>query len=113
MIALLSSRGTRAALMATVLALGCGLGHAQTSTPSQALQLRSLAATCATCHGTDGKAVEGENMAALAGRSKEDIVTQMLALRDGKRPATVMHQLTKGYTDAQIDAIASYFASKK
>jgi sulfide dehydrogenase cytochrome subunit len=32
--------------------------------------------------------------------------------RDGKRSATVMHQLAKGYTDEQIDAIAAYFAAQ-
>jgi cytochrome c553 len=36
----------------------------------------------------------------------------MRAFRDGKRPATIMHQLAKGYTDAQIDAISGYFASQ-
>jgi cytochrome c553 len=35
------------------------------------------------------------------------------AFRDGKRPATVMHQISKGYTDAQIDAIAGWFAAQK
>ena len=37
----------------------------------------------------------------------------MRAFRDGKRPATVMHQLAKGYSDAQIDALAGYFAAQK
>jgi len=33
--------------------------------------------------------------------------------KDGRRPATVMHQLTKGYTDAQLESIAEYFAAQK
>ena len=37
----------------------------------------------------------------------------MRAFRDGKRPATVMHQIAKGYTDAQIDAMAAWFAAQK
>ena len=41
---------------------------------------------------------------------KAYIVEQMRAFRDGKRPATIMHQLAKGYTDPQIEAIADYFA---
>lgn len=78
-----------------------------------ALHTRSLAATCANCHGTNGKAVQGEVMVALAGQSKDYIVTQMRAFRDGTKPATVMHQLAKGYTVEQIDAIAAYFAAQK
>jgi cytochrome c553 len=49
----------------------------------------------------------------LAGRSKDDIVTQMKAFKSGARPATVMHQLAKGYSDAQIEVIAAYFAAQK
>jgi cytochrome c553 len=36
----------------------------------------------------------------------------MRAFRDGKRPATVMHQIAKGYTDTQIDAIAAWYAAQ-
>ena len=35
---------------------------------------------------------------------------EMKAFRDGKRPATIMHQLAKGYTDPQIELIADYFS---
>jgi cytochrome c553 len=37
----------------------------------------------------------------------------MKAFKDGTRPATVMHQLAKGYTDQQIEQLAAYFAAKK
>ncbi len=80
---------------------------------AQTLNTRALAATCANCHGTNGNAVAGEAMIRLAGLPKEHIVSQLQAFRDGKRPATVMHQLTKGYTNAQIEAIAAYFSSIK
>jgi cytochrome subunit of sulfide dehydrogenase len=86
---------------------------AATSTSAQTLQMRSLAATCANCHGTEGVAVQGDAMARLAGLPKDYIVAQMLAFREGKRPATVMHQITKGYSTEQIEALASYFAAKK
>lgn len=73
---------------------------------------RSLAATCANCHGTDGRSVTKE-VAALAGQPKEFLVSQMKAFQEGKRPATVMHQIAKGYTDAQVDLIAGYLAAQK
>ena len=80
---------------------------------AQQLNIRSLAATCANCHGTNGKAVEGSAVVTLAGLPKDYIVAQMKAYKDGTRPATIMHQLAKGYSDAQIDQIAGYFAAQK
>jgi cytochrome c553 len=73
---------------------------------------RNLAAACAICHGTDGRAVTKE-VIPLAGLPREHIATQMRAFRDGQRPATVMHQIAKGYSDAQIDTLAAWFASQK
>ena len=67
-----------------------------------------LAANCANCHGTNGIAKGA--MPSLAGQQKAFIVEQMKAFRDGKRPATIMHQLAKGYTDPQIEAIADHFS---
>ena len=74
---------------------------------------RNLAAGCAICHGTEGKAAPGAPVIPLAGLPREHIATQMRAFRDGQRPATVMHQIAKGYTDAQIDAMAAWFSSQK
>lgn len=75
------------------------------------LQVRSWAASCANCHGTDGRAELG--MVSLAGTSQEDINKKMLDFKAGRRPATIMHQLANGYTDEQIAAIAAYFAAQK
>jgi cytochrome subunit of sulfide dehydrogenase len=86
--------------------------QAQTS-GVQELNIRSLAATCANCHGTNGKAVEGSAVVTLAGMPKDYIVAQMKAYKAGTRPATIMHQLSKGYSDAQIEQIATYFAAQK
>ena len=76
-----------------------------------ALQARGWAASCANCHGTNGNAQPG--MESLAGASKSDLVRKMQDYKTGRRPATVMHQLAKGDTDEQIEAIAAYFASQK
>jgi cytochrome c553 len=71
---------------------------------------RRLAATCAACHGTDGRSASRE-AASLAGLPRDYIVAQMRAFQEGTRPATVMQQLARGYTDAQIEALATYFAA--
>lgn len=80
---------------------------------AKALHLRALAATCANCHGTQGRAVDAASVPGLAGMPASYIVEQMKAFKAGTRPATVMHQLAKGYNDAQIEAIAGYFAAQK
>lgn len=104
------TRPCRTAATAVLLALPSAL---LAQTPSQTLQLRALAATCANCHGTDGRAVDGAGNVALRGLGKDYIVKQMNAFRDGSRPATVMHQLAKGYTPEQIEQLAAYFAAQK
>jgi sulfide dehydrogenase cytochrome subunit len=73
---------------------------------------RNLAASCAICHGTAGHAAT-KDVIPLAGLAREHIATQMRAFRDGKRPATVMHQIAKGYNDAEIDRLAAWFAARR
>ena len=72
---------------------------------------RNLAAPCANCHGTNGISQGG--FPGLAGEPKAQIVRLMQEFKAGKRPATVMHQLAKGYTDEQIEALAAYFSAQK
>jgi len=87
---------------------------AATPAAAQDVAGRNLAASCAICHGTDGRiATKDSPLIPLAGLPKDHIATQLRAFRDGKRPATVMHQIAKGYTDPQIDAIAAWFAAQK
>ncbi|WP_395669136.1 c-type cytochrome [Rhodoferax sp.] len=88
-------------------ALGLACGFAQ----ADALQVRSLAASCSACHGTNGVAQPG--MESLAGKSKDDLLTKLLDYKTGKKPATLMHQLAKGYTDEQLEQMAGYFAALK
>ena len=87
-----------------------GLAAAQ---DAQALHVASLAATCANCHGTQGRAAEGSAVPGLAGVPREQTVAQLKAFKAGTRPATIMHQLAKGYSDAQIEQLATYFAAQK
>lgn len=72
---------------------------------------RNLAAACANCHGTNG--VSRAGIPSLAGRERSDLAQQMRAFKSGKRPATVMHQIARGYGDEQIEAIAAYFSARK
>ena len=99
-------------LSAVALTLGMfATAHAQDKTTQ--LHNRATAAMCANCHGTDGRTTEGSAIPALAGMPKDYMVLQMKAFKEGTRPATVMHQLSKGLTDAQVNSIATYYASLK
>ena len=80
--------------------------------PAASQEARYLAANCANCHGTDGRSAGGGGMPGLAGLSRAYFVEQMNAFRAGARPATIMHQISKGYTDAQIAALADFFAAQ-
>lgn len=76
-----------------------------------ALLARNLAATCANCHGTDGRA-RGE-MKPLAGMPAPKLLAMLADFKSGAQPATIMHQIAKGYTDAQLKLVADYFAAQK
>jgi cytochrome c553 len=96
----------RIALSAT-LAL-CAAGT-QAQTPD--LQARAWAASCAACHGTQGQSQGG--IPSIAGVDKATLLDKLKAYRDGKLPAAVMHQHAKGYTDAELDRLATHFAAQK
>ena len=95
-----------AALAASLLALAA---HAQ---PDR-LYLRTLAANCAQCHGTDGHAAPGSALPSIAGMPRDYLATQLKAFKAGTRPATVMQQLARGYSDTQLEALAAWFAGQK
>ena len=96
----------RAPALAVLLALAAPICNAQDASLG-----RNLAATCANCHGTNGVSRGGTG--SLAGQSKDDIVGQMQAYKTGTTPGTIMPQLAKGYTDAQIELAAGWFAAQK
>jgi len=89
--------------------LACGLSGTPTAQPAD--QVRLLASNCANCHGTDGHSQGG--LPALAGLARPYLIQQLQDFKSGRRPATIMQQLSKGYTDAEIDALAGYFSSLK
>jgi cytochrome subunit of sulfide dehydrogenase len=96
-------------ILAAGLALAAVASWAQ-QPPSEATVARSLAASCANCHGTNG-AARGD-MKPLAGMSAAKIIATLGDFKSGAQPATIMHQIAKGYTDEQIRLIANYLAAQ-
>jgi cytochrome c553 len=80
---------------------------------AQDLYQRSLAATCANCHGTDGKGQENASMPKIDQLTSEQLLTQLKAFKSGARTGTIMPQLAKGYTDEQMQTIADYLGKKQ
>lgn len=78
---------------------------------AQVNQIKVWAAACANCHGTNGKAEPGNE--SLAGKDKDELLQKLLDFKSGRKPATLMHQLSKGYTDEQLAQLAAYFAAQK
>lgn len=91
--------------------LAAGLLGVATLAQAQVDQVKVWAAACANCHGTNGHAQPG--MEALAGKDKDEMLQKLLDFKNGRKPATLMHQLAKGYTDDELRAISAYFAAQK
>lgn len=71
----------------------------------------AMAWQCAPCHGTNGQEFL-EAMPPLAGMPVEQFTRAMLAYRDGTRPAVIMDRVARGFTDAEIDAMAAWFVKQ-
>ena len=92
------------ALLASSAGLAQASGLPQTPPPY-------FAANCANCHGTDGKSAAA--IPGIAGKDKAWLEEVLKAYKQGTRPATIMHQLAKGYTDEEIAILADYFSRQK
>lgn len=85
-----------------LLLAGLGVGGpalAQSQSPDP-LQGRNWAAGCTGCHASDW----------LSGR--DALYATLLDFKSGRRPATVMQQLSRGYDDEQLRAIADHFSGR-
>jgi sulfide dehydrogenase cytochrome subunit len=92
-------------------ALACAVA-ALLSGPAAASGPAPLAAEgCLGCHGPEGRGATG--IAALAGRDREELMAIMTAFRANERPGTIMGRIARGYTDAEIAAVAEHFAGQR
>jgi|GEM_PF-1007041 len=94
---------------------GPAAGSAGTAPPSPALNPNPVPAsvmahTCAACHGTNGQ-LGDEAFKPLAGMPVQQFVRTMIDFREGRRPATLMGHVAKGFTDADLQAMGEFFAA--
>ena len=90
--------------------MSTGICHAQSDATK--LYQRGLAATCANCHGTDGKGVVDGGMPLINNLTSEQMLSQLKAFKSGAREGTIMPQLAKGYSDEQLEIIANQLGKK-
>ncbi len=69
------------------------------------------AASCTGCHAA--AAMIETRVPRIAGRPAADIVAAMDAFRSGQKPATVMDRIAKGFTEAEIRAIAEWLGAQR
>lgn len=79
--------------------------------PPALAQAPLAAEGCLGCHGPAGSG-QG-SVAALAGRDANELAAAMRAFRANERPGTIMGRIARGYTDAEITALADYFAAQR
>ena len=87
---------------------------ASSATPTTTLRAQDvavLAASCANCHGPDGRSTGG--IPTLRGLPEAHLLQRLQAFKTGTaKDATVMTRLAKGYDDEQLKALAQWFSKK-
>ncbi|MCS6995864.1 MAG: c-type cytochrome [Casimicrobiaceae bacterium] len=73
--------------------------------------IRLIAATCQTCHGVEGRA-QGVGLR-LVGQGAAELERKLIGFRNGTLPGTVMPRHAKGYSEAELKALAEYFGRFK
>lgn len=68
------------------------------------------ASSCGGCHAPPGGAT---TVPTLEGRSAAEIIKLMAAFRSGAQPATVMDRIASGFSEAETEAIAAWYANQK
>lgn len=76
--------------------------------PTQAAVVNMIN-NCYSCHGTDGRSAGA--IPSLTGKNAEQALLMLKEYKSGQLAATVMTRHAKGYTDAELEAIANYIGT--
>jgi cytochrome c553 len=69
----------------------------------------TVAQTCVTCHGPGGRS-QGA-IPSLASLTSADLLGALRAFRAESPQSTVMHRIARGLSEADMTAVAAYFAT--
>jgi len=82
---------------------------AESSAPSSPAAVVNMISNCYSCHGTDGRSPG--SIPSLTGKNAEQALLVLKEFKSGKLAATVMTRHAKGYTDAELEALANYIGT--
>jgi len=91
-------------------AAGLVLAACCTGAPAADPPAPAKVSLCITCHGLQGISVTPD-APHLAAQPKIYLEQQLRAFRDGKRSHEVMNVVAKPLTDAEIEALAAWYAA--
>ncbi len=69
---------------------------------------RTIAFACSGCHGTDGT-LNKPGLPKLKGRSSSEVYQALLDFKSDKVQGTMMNRIAKGFTDKELNAVATFF----
>lgn len=71
----------------------------------------ALAASCAACHGQEGKAPIAPDYPKIAGLGEEYLLKQLLDIKEGRRPVPAMAGILDPMSEQDLMDLAAYFDS--
>lgn len=98
-------RWTAASLLAGLLTALAPASQAATTIPAG----RLLASNCFQCHGTNGR---GPGFERLAGQSASELYQELKEFQSGQEGNGIMAKHAWGYTDAQLQSLASWLSTQ-
>jgi len=79
------------------------------SAPPSPAAVVNMISNCYSCHGTDGRSPG--SIPSLTGKNAQQALLQLKEFKSGQLAATVMTRHAKGYTDAELEALANYIGT--
>lgn len=77
--------------------------------PPTPAAVKNMVSNCFSCHGTDGRSAGA--IPSLTGINAQQALAVLKGFKSGELPATVMTRHARGYTDAELEAIANYIGT--
>ena len=77
--------------------------------PPTPAAVKNMVSNCFSCHGTDGRSAG--SIPSLTGINAQQALLVLKGFKSGALPSTVMTRHAKGYTDAELEAIANYIGT--
>ncbi|MFT5692086.1 MAG: sulfide dehydrogenase cytochrome subunit [Oceanicoccus sp.] len=109
----ISYRHAKQRLLSSVVVLACTISLAEVVYANDALDRASaMVSACSSCHSDRSVDPGTEAPVSLKTLSSDEIEQALLAFRSGDRVGTLMNRLARGYSKAEIAAMAKVLATQ-